>query len=198
MRVEALLAKLRALHHAEAVLLVDDGEAEAGHLHAVFEERVGADDDVGAAVGGVAADLLLLACGERAGEQKHAERAPEPWRREYADRARVTSSATEETRQRAVVLLGEDFGRRHQGRLVAGTDRREHRREGHHGLAATDVTLEEAEHRVGAAQVALDFVEAALLGASERERERLEERCTLRIERERRCVVRPAAIPRGA
>ena len=87
------------------------------------------------------------------------------------------------------MLLGQDLRRRHQGSLVAGTDRREHCREGHHGLAATDITLEEAKHRVGTTEVGLYLGKAALLGTSERERKRLEETGALDFEGECRRVV---------
>ena len=41
-----------ALHDAESVLFVDDGEGEVGDLHGLLDEGVGADDDVEVAVGG--------------------------------------------------------------------------------------------------------------------------------------------------
>ena len=40
-----------ALMHAEAVLLVDDGEAEIAELDLVLKQRVGADDEIDLAVG---------------------------------------------------------------------------------------------------------------------------------------------------
>ena len=40
-----------ALLHAEAVLLVDDHEAEVEELDLVLDQRMGADDDAGVAVG---------------------------------------------------------------------------------------------------------------------------------------------------
>jgi hypothetical protein len=36
----------RALHHAEAMLLVHDGEPEARQRHALLDQRVRADDDL--------------------------------------------------------------------------------------------------------------------------------------------------------
>jgi len=82
--VHALLAEAGTLHHAEPVLLIDDGEAEPGDGYVILKQGVGADDDVGAAMGRIAADLLLLVWRERAGEHEHAKRATEPWRGEHA------------------------------------------------------------------------------------------------------------------
>ena len=45
----ALAAQGVALLDAEAVLLVDDDEAEVGELDVLLEQRVGADDDAGLA-----------------------------------------------------------------------------------------------------------------------------------------------------
>ena len=42
----AFLAQGRALTHAEAVLLVDDGESQARELDAALEEGMRADEDV--------------------------------------------------------------------------------------------------------------------------------------------------------
>ncbi len=78
-RVVALLAQLRTLHHTETVLFVDDGQPEARHLHVVFEQRMRADDDVRAPVSGVAANLHLLRGRERAGEEEHAQAPAQPF-----------------------------------------------------------------------------------------------------------------------
>ena len=40
-----------ALHHSEAVLLVDDYHAEIAELHGVFDQRMGADKYMQRAVG---------------------------------------------------------------------------------------------------------------------------------------------------
>ncbi len=49
----ALGGQRRSLLHAEAVLLVDDDEAEVGELHLLLEQRVRADDDAGGSRGRV-------------------------------------------------------------------------------------------------------------------------------------------------
>ena len=54
-----LLHQLQALHHAEAVLLVHDDQAELGELDLLFDQSVGADDQLGVALRDVAADLAL-------------------------------------------------------------------------------------------------------------------------------------------
>jgi hypothetical protein len=67
----------------------------------------------------------------------------------------------------AVMLLGEDFGRRHQRRLVAGLDRVQHGQRGDHGLAAADVALQQALHRMRLAEVGGDLAPGALLRAGQ-------------------------------
>ena len=52
------------------------------------------------------------------------------------------------------MLLGENFGGRHERRLVAVFDRLQRRQRRDHGLAAADVALQQALHRVGLGQVA--------------------------------------------
>ena len=70
-----------------------------------------------------------------------------------------------------VVLLGEHFGRRHERALISTLHRDEQRRERHHGLARTDVALEQAVHRRGPGEVVHDLAERALLVAGQRERQ---------------------------
>ena len=57
------------------------------------------------------------------------------------------------------MLPGEDFGRRHQGRLVAMRHGEQHGIHRHDGLAAADVPLQQAIHRVRPGHVAADLVD---------------------------------------
>ncbi len=50
-RLRRLVAQRVALFDAEAVLLVDDDEAQVGELHLVLDQRVGAHDDAGRTAG---------------------------------------------------------------------------------------------------------------------------------------------------
>ena len=79
----------------------------------------------------------------------------------------------EPRRELAVMLLGEDFGRRHERDLVARLDGLQRRQRGDDGLAAADIALQQALHRLAARQVAPDLGDDALLRARERERQPL-------------------------
>ncbi len=57
---QRLLHQLHPLHDAEAVLLVDDNESEIAEFDLFLDQRVGADDELGVALGDVAADVAFL------------------------------------------------------------------------------------------------------------------------------------------
>ena len=105
----ALPAQPRALLDPEPVLLVDDHEPETAKVDALLNERVGAHHALDLSRGQDGAPRLPLARLERRGRegQAHAERL-------------------EQLAERHEVLLGQDLGRRHDRRLVAGFDRRQH------------------------------------------------------------------------
>ena len=125
----ALLAEVHALADAEAVLLVDDGEAEVGEGDVLLEEGVGADDDRGLA-GGEGRELgRALAALVAAGQEVEAD-----------------AGGLGEGREGEEVLAGEDLGRGHHRRLAAGLDGGEHGEEGDQGLAGADVALQQAVH----------------------------------------------------
>ena len=147
----ALAAKRRAMGHPEAVLLVDHGQSQALEGDRALDEGVGADDTAGLAAlhrrGGFQPRLAL----DRAREEHraHAERLEEP-----ADGHEV--------------LLGEDLGRSHDRRLIAGLDGGEGGEGRHHRLARSHIALEEPAHRVRLGHVGADLAPHALLGRGER------------------------------
>ena len=67
------------------------------------------------------------------------------------------------------MLLGEDLGRRHERDLIAALDRVERGEDRDDRLAATDIALHEAVHRMGLPHVAGDLAEHALLRAGQAE-----------------------------
>ena len=73
------------------------------------------------------------------------------------------------------VLLCEHLGRRHQRPLMPTLHRGQQRRHGDHGLAGTDVALQQAVHRVRAGEIGLDLVDRASLRRRQRERQQLVE-----------------------
>ena len=133
-----LVAQRQPLRHAEPVLLVDDGQPQVPELHLLLDDRMRADDQCRLAAGRPAPAfrrvLLLLA----AGQPGHAQAARREQRLQPAD-------------QLAEVLLGQDFGRRHQRALPAGVDGDRRRQRRDHGLARADIALQQPVHRHAAA-----------------------------------------------
>ena len=69
--------------------------------------------------------------------------------------------------ERAEVLLGEGLGRRHQGGLMTGLDRAQHRVDAEDGLAGSHLAHQQPLHRLGLAEVGVDLLDrAALIGVS--------------------------------
>ena len=136
----------RALHDAEAVLLVDDAEGEGVEVYAGLDEGMRPDEDgeLARGQGSVQTGALAAACA--ADEEAHLE-----------------AEGLEQLRQRGVVLTREDLGRRHQAGLVAIVHRQQHGEEGHQRLAATHIALHEAVHLPPRDDVGLDLSEDALL-----------------------------------
>ena len=141
---------------AEALLLVDDHEAEVLDLHAGLQQAVRADDQVDRAVGEALEGLLGLLVGL------------EP--RQRPDRHRELA---EPLGERRVVLLHQQRRRHEQDDLLAVLDRLERRAYGDLGLAVADVTADQAVHRHGALHVALDLVDRDHLVGRLDERERV-------------------------
>ena len=106
-----LRVERRALAHAEAVLLVHDHDGEVAELHRLLDQRVSAHHELELPVRQPVEQLAPPRGARGAGEELH---------RQLAAEQRV---------ERAVVLLGERLGRRHQRRLGAVLDRAQHRRQ---------------------------------------------------------------------
>ncbi len=117
------------LHHAEAVLLVDDGEAEVLPFDVLFDQRVRADTDMGQAFGHQFLELRFFALRRRAGEQN-----------------RHVAQFVEQVLEIEVMLAGQDFGGRQHRRLVAVLDGDDRGLGGHQRFAAADVALQQAAH----------------------------------------------------
>ena len=125
-RLLALAAQGVALLDAEAVLFVDDDQAEVVELHLVLDQRVRADDDPG-----LAGDQVeqRLAAGGRAhgpGQQHHLGGLL------GAAQHAALGQLAHHLDDRAVVLLGEHLGGREHGGLTAGVDDGEHGAQRHH------------------------------------------------------------------
>ena len=124
MRRSCLLLERQALAHAEAVLFVDDGEAEAMKHDVVFDQRVGANHHRCFAAGDKLRHRSLVLFLQTACHPGHPD-----------------AKGHKPAGKLAIVLLGENFGRGHQCRLIAVLRRLQHRQPSDNGLAAADVTL---------------------------------------------------------
>ena len=134
------------VRHAEAVLLVDDEDAEVLEVHVLLHEPVGADDHVHLAALQPAHHLVLLLRGEEPAEHLHP--------------CREGAQAFGET---AVVLLRED-GRGHQHRrLFPAHHRLERSPQRDLRLAVAHVAADEPVHRARDLHVLLHVVYRALL-----------------------------------
>ena len=85
-------------------------------------------------------------------------------------------AALAERGDRLQMLAREQLGRRHQRALRSRLDRAGKREQRHHGLAAADIALQQAQHAVRAREVGVDLGEGALLCAGELEGELGEDR----------------------
>ena len=144
----ALGRKRGSLRHAEAVLLIADDEGKIVKRHVLRDERMRADDELGAAVRNFRLVLPLLRGWKRAGHEGYGN-----------------SERGKELCKRHCMLLGEDFSRGHEGRLMAVLDRAEARRRRDHRLAASHVSLHEPVHGTGRREVPQNVVDGRLLRA---------------------------------
>ena len=147
-RGAALRAQGVALLDAEAVLLVDDDEPEVGELHALRQQRVGADDDARLPGRRLEQGPAAGRGAQRAGEQR------DPGGDGRAVELARAGERAEHLAQRAGVLLGEHLGGREQRRLAAAVDDGEHRAQRHERLARADLALQQPVHRRAAGELA--------------------------------------------
>ena len=125
----ALAGEREALTDAEAMLLVDDREAEIGEDDAFLEQRMRADRDVDFARRERRQRLAPLGGLVAAGQQRDAQ-------------ARLLG----ERRHPLEMLARENFGRRHHRRLPPGLDHLGHREQRDDRLARADVALQQPDH----------------------------------------------------
>ncbi len=130
----------------EAVLLVDDGQAQILETHVVLQQLVGADQNIDLALGqGLQGFRLLLGRAE-AGQQ--------------FDPHRPVGEAVEKV---LIVLLGQQRGRRQHRHLSPVLHRHEGGAHRHLGLAETDIAAHHPIHRPAGAQVGDYRVDGHLL-----------------------------------
>ena len=152
-----LSRKRKALVHAEAMLLVDDHQAQLCELHRFLEQRVRAHHELDVAARDGFERAAPRARRQRAGDQRHGN-------------SERSKPAFEILR----VLLGQQLGGRHERGLKSGAHRARGGRSGDHGLAAADVTLHQPHHGPVVGEIAVDFGERARLRTGQRERQRFQ------------------------
>ena len=135
-----------ALEDTEAVLLVNGHEAEAGEGDVVFDEGVGADDELRFAGADAIEDGGFFRGFQAADEQLDA-----------------IACFGEDAAGGKKMLDSENFRRRHEGGLRAVLDGDDGSLQRDDGFAAADVALEETIHRGDLFEVGGDFGENALL-----------------------------------
>ena len=133
------LLDLLLVRDAEALLLVDDEQAEVAELDVLRQQAVRADDDVDLAGREIGERLLLLRL-----------------RAEAADHVDADGEAGEALAERLLVLEREHGRRREDRDLLAVHHRLERGAHRHFGLAVADVAAEQAVHRRRRLHVALD------------------------------------------
>ena len=131
-----------AVGHAEAMLLVDDDEAEIVKRDLVLEKRVRADDDVEFAAGHARRGCRLRSL---------------PLSRPVST-AMEMPAAFEQRLKRRAVLAREQIRRRHERALQAGFGRARHGERGDQRLAGADIALQQAQHRRGLGHVGEDLL----------------------------------------
>ena len=139
MDVALQLTQAFLLGDSETLLLVDDHQAQAGHVDVTAQESVGTDENVNLARRQTLADRLDL--GRRTEAGNHLD---------------LEIQALEAPPERAQVLIGENRRRRHDRDLQAVVHRLERRPHRHLGLAEADVAAQKPVHRLLAAQILLD------------------------------------------
>ena len=134
------------LAHAEAVLLVDDHQAQVAELHVLGQQLVGADDDVDLA----ALDAFQGVTGglgrSEAGQFGHVQR-----------------EAGEAVVEGLEMLLGQQRGGGEHGDLATGAGGHVGSAQGHLGLAEAHVAADQTVHRLGRDQILHDGMDGSLL-----------------------------------
>ena len=131
---------------AEALLLVEDDEAEVLGDHVAGQQPVRADQDVDLPLGEVRQRLFLLRRGPESRDHLHAD-----------------GELTEALAEGVPVLLREDGGGDEHQRLLPVQRAGKGGANRHLGLAEADVPAHESVHRVRGLEVGLDRLDRALL-----------------------------------
>ena len=150
-------AQAVALLYAETVLLVHDDQTQIVEAHLIGKQGVGANHNLGGAVGEFLQYLALGAGTHGGGQQAHTHTAgfrPAP-RGDSLGRTggRIISIRVfgrrhipQDVQHRTQMLLGKHLGRGEHRGLAARIGNLQHGAQSHHGLTGTHITLQQAVH----------------------------------------------------
>ena len=166
-------AQGQTLRHAKAVLLVDDRQRQVFEAHLVLDHRVRADHQAGRAAFDqgqrLAPFLGFLAAGQPGG---------------------LYTQGLQPADEFAEMLLGQNFGGRHQRTLPAGVHAAGCRQRRHHGLARAHIALQQAVHGQAFLKVGINLVAHAFLSGGQRKGQGLAQLRMQRMTRRPRSVQR--------
>ena len=137
--------------HAEAMLLVDDGERQIVERDIVLKQRVGADDEVDVAGSERGQDILALTATLAPGENSEPD-----------------TGGSGKPRNGGMMLACQDLRRRHQGGLPARLDHGGCSEQRDDGLAGADIAMQQSQHALRLRQVGDDVGDRALLRRRQR------------------------------
>ena len=150
----------------EAVLLVDDDDAQRMEADPLLDQGVGADQDVDAAIPESLDDPPPLGSRGAAGQQFDPEGSLARQRGGVGN-----DEVLQQVGDPQVVLLRKHRRGHHERPLVPALDRHQQGTHGHDRLAGADVSLEKPVHRRGPSQVDENLVDRPRLGCGQREAE---------------------------
>ena len=144
-------AQAVALLHAETVLLVHDDQTQIVEAHLVGKQGVGANHNLGGAVGEFLQYLALSTSTHGGGQQPHAHAVgffPAPRGSSLGRTVSIFGCRhiPQDVQHRTQMLLGKHLGRGEHRGLAARVGHLQHGTQSHHGLTGTHITLQQAVH----------------------------------------------------
>jgi len=136
------------LAHSESMLFIHNRQPQILEFNAALDKCVRSHHEPHRAVGETRSDTGPIA--RRRGQQVDIE-----------------GRVFKERRHRPGVLFGEEFGGRHQGRLVAALQHQPKRKRCDHRLAATHITLDQPGHGMRTIEIARHLIDDTLLGCGQ-------------------------------
>ena len=157
--VAAFFPQSQSLSHTKTMLFVDHGQSQFRERDALLKQRVRTDRELRGSTRDRLYRGAFFFCFEAAREPGN-----------------VHTQRQQQRGQFSIVLLRQNFGRRHDRRLKSVVDRLCGGKCGNNRFAATNVALQQSLHRMRRGEIGGDFPPGTQLCSSERKRQRLFER----------------------